>query len=223
MKKFLVLLLLVCLIGCNKEPSSLDLRVDEAINRALEEKNHIAKYKDKYLSYYVDPSIGRIEASSTSHVFDLDGNKFVMNLDVSNVINESLFELKENNIDIESFITRSGVYTNYEGVEEPYTIDVYRNEGVYLLLFNTNYLNFYSYTNEINCPLLVEEMMSIAKSVVINKKTVINDFNIKEIITYQPSYLDLFEEKIPENGSVEELIKEDDLLNEIENNQGGDN
>lgn len=223
MKKFLIILFLICLVGCNKNIDSLDLRMDEAITKALESNIHIPKYKDNYISYYVEPSIGRAGSSSTSHTFNFEGNEFVMNINVANIINESLFEKSSSDELVEPFITKSGTYVDNVGNEEAYSINVYKSDDIYLLTLDTDNISFYSYTNEINCALIAKEMLSIVRTITIDKQTVINDFNIKEVITYQPSYLDLFEEKIPESGSIEELIKEDDLLNEIENGEGGDN
>ena len=223
MKRLFIFLLLIFLIGCSNEAGSLDLRMDKAIENALKTKLHPNKYKDKYISYYVEPSIGRIESSSTSHVFDYNGEKFVMNVDVANIINESLFEVNDNNTNNNIFLKKEGIFYNLDNRVETFVFDVYKANDTYLLILNTNYLNFYSYTDSIDCANIAEEMLKIARTIVIDKQSVINDFNIKEVITYRPSYLDLFEEKVPENGSVEELIKDEDILNEIEKGNDVDN
>lgn len=205
----------VIMIGCTSNVGDFESRVNEAINSSLSAQIHNNKFKDKYISYYIDPSIGRVESNDVSHIFDYDGTKFVMNVNIENIINEQLYKVNEEDNTNDLFF-KSGILKDRVEVEHPFTIRINDYNGTYLVSLKSDLLHFYSYSNEVDSPRILREMIEIARSVIVNKQAVVNAFNIKEVITYQPSYLDLFDNKVPENGSIEELLKEDDLLEEIE-------
>lgn len=215
MKKFLLLLIACILVGCSNGSSDFNSELDKQINEALNCKLHTHKYKDGFISYYIEPSIGRIETTDTSHVFNYDGTNFIMNINVANIINEKLYDnIALNNSNSE--IIRKGIFKDINGNEHNYQFSIDSNNKYYLIIFSSDELQFYSYADEKSAPKISGEMIRIARTVTVDRHAVINAFNIKELITYQPSYMELFEEKIPENGSIEELIKDDDILSELE-------
>lgn len=215
MKKFLLLFLSCILLGCSNGTTDFNNELDKYIDKALNSNLHIHKYKDGFISYYVDPSIGRVETTDTSHVFNYDGTNFIMNINVTNIINEKLYENKSSEYTASGY-NKKGTFTDINENIHDYVIGIDYNDQYYMITLSSDELQFYSYADEISAPKIAGEMIKIARSVTIDRNAVINAFNIKELITYQPSYMDLFEEKIPENGSIEELIKDDDILNEIE-------
>ena len=215
MKKFLLLLIACILVGCSNGSSDFNSEFDKQINEALNYKLHTHKYKDGFISYYIEPSIGRIETTDTSHVFNYDGTNFIMNINVASIVNEKLYDNKTTS-NANSEYLKKGIYKDINGNEHNYEINIDANNKYYLIVFSSDELQFYCYADEKSAPKISGEMLKIARTVTVDRQAVINAFNIKELITYQPSYKELFEEKIPENGSIEELIKDDDILNELE-------
>ncbi len=222
MKKFLVILLVLFLVGCSSNEKSIQISLNETLStfdNAIKKSN---KYHNDYISYYIDPSIGRVESNEISHIFNYDGTNFIMNINVANIINNQWYGKDITNTKLNNSIAKyEGTYFDKDLDVHSYEINVYPIENKYLLRFDTYYIHFYSYCDELIIDELSLEMLNIAKSVILNKNKIISNFSIKETITYQPSYLDLFDNKVPESGSIEELLKDDDVLQGLENNDEG--
>ena len=68
---------------------------------------------------------------------------------------------------------------------------------------------FYGICDEVSAPRLAQEMLVIAKSIEIHRDEIISAYSAKDSITYDTTIVNYFEGDVPENGSVQELFKDD--------------
>lgn len=87
--------LMICILfltGCASiTSSSLQERLDVQVEKA--EKAELSKpdHKKKYYSYYLPSDMGRYESSETGNVLSYNEVKILMSLNVSGIINKSLY------------------------------------------------------------------------------------------------------------------------------------
>ena len=211
MKKIFCLILVLFLSSCSEYRGSVQSRLDQQIsaceNSAISNPNN----RKTYYSYYLDPSIGRVYSTGTGNVFSLDGVSFVMNLDVAKIINEKYYPLK---LDIHEYALggdvlaqREGTVRDISGSEIPYRAAILLAKDMEVLVsVECGYMKFDSLCNTNIAPVIAAKMIEIGRSVSVSTTEVLNAYTTLSGIDYAGTPVELFENKAPENGSIEELL-----------------
>ena len=211
MKRFVCLLLCLCLCGCTKISGSLQNRLNTALAEAERAPVNAPNNRKTFYSYYLDPSLGRIYSTETGNVFSRGGRSFVMNLDIASIINDKYYPSKDNPhafaLTGTKIAERTGVYTDAEGNETGYrvTIREYVEDEV-IISAECGFMRFDSLCTYVEAPGMAAAMLEISRSVTVATSEVLSAYTIREGIDYAGTPVELFEDKAPENGSIEELL-----------------
>lgn len=211
MKRMVCLILCLLLTGCTKVSGSLQSRLEQQISAASEHAVNSPNSRKTYYSYYLDPSIGRISSTETGNVFSLNGVQFVMNLDVASIINEKYYPdspvLHSYALDADVIAETSGKVKDRSGEELAYNARVCQyQDDLYVLNVDCGYIRFESLCGINEAPLIAARMIEIARSVTVSAGEVLAAYTTLEGIDYAGTPVELFEDKAPENGSIEELL-----------------
>ncbi len=215
MKKILLLICMTLMLtGCSAGASLKALEADLQALATAEIKMSADNNKSLY-RYYSSPDVGRRVSTQTANVFTYRNDEFIMNLDIATIINEEFYDSVDTfrfNVD-ESMLSISGPYTNTANEEFEFSFQVYDfNESKYLIYMETQYVNFYSYCEYTNIAPMALEMMKIAKTVEVEKETIITLYSSKPTTEYVREQVDLFEETIADNGRIEELLEGNNVI-----------
>jgi hypothetical protein len=160
----------------------------------------------------VEPSVGRIASNEVSNLFMYDNVRFVMNLNVSGIINRKYYEdvvpEMSGNIPEDAVIASSvGEYRDFEDQVHEYSLRICKLNDQNFVFLRTGYMDFYSVTDQVNViPDICGKMLQIAKSVKVNQDVILSAYSKKESIAYEGKTVKLFEDISPENGMIEELF-----------------
>lgn len=223
MKKSLPALMLtaVLLSGCASS-ASLAERMQNNIDAVLAQNVSQAGHNKTYYSYYIEPSVGRFSGNETGNVFSYEGTKFLMNLNVPSIVNEQTYPDSDSD-GIETIsspmLTKDGTYSDSEGVIHEYHLRIYQQNQVYLTLLNTDTVNFYSLSDAWKTVDLAAEMLKIARTVEVKTDAVLAAYTNSQKLDYKTEKIQLYNEIVPESGSITELIND---TNTIGNTTGND-
>lgn len=189
--------------------------LDQKITQVEKEPVTSADHHKKFYSYYISPEIGRMEGDSTGNIFNYEGTSFLMNLNVSSVMNRKYYNGIENNTDILNDSSRkayvSGNYQDTNGDVHDFSLAVYdlgnRN---YLTAMRTDTVDFCAVSDALKAVDLGGEMLKIARTVLVNSDAVTTAYSRKETVTFTGEKIRLFDSIAPENGRVEELFEDSD-------------
>ena len=210
MKQKLALIPVLLLFGCSRIGDDLQTRLNEKVTEASSSEINYTNYSKDYYSYYLQPYVGRLNADATSNTFVLDNDRFVMNLNVSSVINEKERETyllgtdTVSEADVSAYL--SGTYPDAEGNEYPYEIKICRLSGRNAVIMHSPYFDLCGFCSENEAPEMAGEMMRIVRSTKINREAILAYYTYDEAISYTGKAVKLFEDISPENGSIEELF-----------------
>ncbi len=210
MKKILIVFMIIFMAGCSFENQSLQQTLIQKFDE-IEMVDAISPDNRKpFYSYYKEPSIGRRAAGKTYNVFVKDGTEFIMNLNVSKILNSAQHNrLQSTAMDIKSenyLFILEGRYKDYLNEDRQYVCSVYQSGEKYYIIFNTDYMTFYGSGTEGEIRNIAPEMLKLAKTVAIDQEEVISAYVSKEIIEYEREQLQLYDVMIPENGRIEEMM-----------------
>ena len=210
MRKITLLLFCLCLCGCSAQ-GGLDSRLQAACMQAstLTINVHADNVKDLY-SYYAEPGVGRRSSTASSNVFVLDNQEFIMNLNVAVIVNVKLYDQSESVIlpQSEAWISVSeGEFTDIQGRTQKYIAGLLPSaNGQLLVMVKTPYFTFTGLSNETGAPALAKEMIKIARTAEVDEDAVLKTYSSRTKINYVKENLNLFEDEIPENGRLEEMM-----------------
>ena len=215
MKKILKALVFVLLVsglsGCTRITQDLQTRLNEKIAFAESVPASSPTFRKPYYAYYAEPSIGRLSSDELSNVFLYDNTRFVMSLNVSNIINEKYYQgieadLTKNVLEEAAVASMEGTYKDYENHELAYTVKVCRLDEEYFIIFHTKSVDFYSMSDIYTIPDVCAKMLVIAKSIHVNQDTILANYSTQEAISYEGKTVKLFEDISPESGKIEDLF-----------------
>ncbi len=210
MKKLAIMILIFLIAGCSANPADLKQILKESLEKQASKPTAcIADNHKTLFSYYAEPSIGRRNSTQTSNVFIMDDVEFVMNLDISTVMNSKYYPEVNNLRDETSdeLVYLKGKYTDCHGDEYDYVLSVYLlQNGEYYVDFQTHYVNFYSTMKYVRIDDVISQMMKISQSVEVDETAVITAYSSKPADEHEREKVDLFQEQIAENGRLDELI-----------------
>lgn len=189
-------LIMLLLAGCQRS-QSLEARLMESEQKVIP----ISNYHKKGYHYYLAPSIGRFESKRYSNVFSLDGTKFMVDL------NLKAYVFKNH----EWMIQKPGierVYLNRSGKEETYRVDQQElKSGHVLVRFESPKIIGFSLCSSSEVVSIVSAMVEIARSVEFNDLLLGLEFKEDAAKQFKSSSLQLFENRIPEEGRIQELFQ----------------
>lgn len=197
--------------GCAKISAGIQPRLDAACAEAVSHPLSSANNRKKYYSYYLEPSIGRITSTETGNEFLIGSERFVMNLDVAAIINEKYYpeETVSHDLALSGTVIASASSSLIcaDGSEMPYSVVIEKTgEDDCLIHVTAGYMSFEGFASQASAPAVAGEMLKISRSVIVDKQEVLAAFTTMEGIDYVGTPVELFEDKAPENGSIEELL-----------------
>lgn len=226
MKRIVLCILLVIFTsGCIKVEGSLTEITQNKIEAVLQQDVSYANYNKTLYSYYIEPSVGRLEGNETGNIFTYQGNQFLMNLNISSIVNESEYPTSttkgmETIGSTDCYLT--GTYTDIENKQRNYELQMKQVGNSYLTLLNTDIVNFYAISDQVMATDLAAMMIKIARTVTVNSDEVIAIYSNNEVLNYETKKVQLFNPITPENGSVNDLINDNQSLgNQGESDDNG--
>ena len=219
MRKILLLLFVILLLtGCSSNAKSVDVIINESIQRNL--NIPAVKYrnnsKDLY-EYYLPLYVGKVQSTQTSNIFKHSGYEIVMNLDVSAVISNLFYvndqeKYKKNE---NAIYHNNGTYLDVEQNKINYALHLFvDDEEKYYVQLNTNYFDFYSNVDLQHIDDTIDTMFTIAKSARVKANEIVSVYSSKPKPKLEVKKDELFDVYISENGHLDELITDDDFNGE---------
>ncbi len=229
MKRFIfgiTMLSAVLLMGCVQAEGTYQEQLITRIEQAISGATAGPTYSHGIYSYYKEPSIGRVSSEQTSNIFVKDGVRFVMNLNVSAIVNEKYYENSASistpqNMEVLAECT--GTFADFMGQEHPFDIQLSRLEDQVFTSMKTDLLEFFSISNELEALQTAETMMRMARTVRVDNEAVIAAYSGRQEIDYVRKRLELFQNVVPENGRIEELFEGNGNYAGVADDYNGDN
>ena len=193
------------------ESVNLQSELDTRIAEAVAAESQTPSYNHGLYSYYVEPSVGRISSDASSNTFNYNGAKFVMNLNIPEIINSIYYTNKtvETNgvSDLTPAAKTEGTYLDYLGDEHEFTASIYEQDGQCLTVLNTEYAEFFAVSTPLEAVQLASVMMETARSLKVDTSGVAEAYSNKQTISYKRKRLELFQNIAPESGAIEDLFE----------------
>ena len=228
MRRFLPALLASLLIcaGCVNAEGTYQEQLNRRIETAITGATAGPTFSHGIYSYYKEPSIGRITSEKTSSIFTENGVKFVMNLNVSAIVNAKYYDSistlsMPQGMDV--LAESQGTFADYNGEVHPFDITLYKLDNGVFTYIKTDQLEFFSISNELQALQTAETMMRMARTVRVDSDAVISTYSSRQEIDYVRKRLELFQNVVPENGAIEELFEGNGNYAGVMDNYYGDN
>lgn len=210
MKKILVCLLAMLLCACANS-NDIKTELDKVFVDDINTNNVRANNYTTYIEYYVPSDINEESAEALSYVFNVDGEKFIMNINISSILNT---EYKQGNALIDDgffnkdnlIYTHEGTFNNLNGNSISYFSNVYSKDNECIIYIVTSEVNMYGLCPIEKVDMLSKKMLQIAVCNNVHRNRIIEDFSKKDVIDYQKNAVNLFEKTYPESGRVEDLM-----------------
>lgn len=213
MEKIFVLLICLMLCACSNI-GDVNSQLESVFNKDLTFNHRINNYTN-YIEYFVPSDVNEQEVGPLSFSFDGDGFGFIMNINVTSIINKEYY----NNLSLndEGFFdenkliyNRTGSFNNIDNKIVDYFIKTYQYDDECLVYFVTNELNFYGHAKEDKVGLLVNKIIQMTGTCVVNNDKVLEDFSSINVIDYEKKAVNLFESIYPVEGRIEDLMVDSD-------------
>ena len=199
------------LTGCTTKTIDLQSELNRAMESSCAEKIFSNTMNKQLYSYYLPENIGRFQSTQSTNVFSDRGRKFIMNLNVPNIIQDAYY--KDNETHTSSSLNGAvaqvnGKYNDSQKNAHGYTLSVYDQQGYYVTVFESDVVEFYSVSDAYSAVALSKDMMKIARSLKVNTSEVKKVYSNKKIVDYKSEKMELFEQVVPESGRIEELFED---------------
>lgn len=199
--------------GCTKTSTSLAQSIKDQIATVLAQPMPSVNRIKKYYAYYSEPSLGRYSSTDTGNVFYYQGTKFLMNLNVANIISDKVYTNYTNESVTNhenATINYSGTYLDTNEIKRTYRLDIYKDQTKYLVDLETDTAIFYGYCDRAQVSEVVAEMMKIARSMNVDQNRIINEYVQTTKFSEKIEVLHEFNEVVPESGAISELLMDTD-------------
>ena len=225
LKKVLLVLLLVLLCGCQSNLDALDIQ--QSLIEAFDEANSLptaqADNKKVFYSFYLEPEVGRLKSNETSSILKYKETKFAMNLNIAKIVNAQNYgDIIPSTIKLNDELlvaTVNGEYSDFDNSIYPYQSYIYQlSDDEYYLTIDTQYVFFSALGNAKQIIDVVKPIMKIARSIEINSDAIMLEYSAKERITFEGEELSLYDEIIPTEGRVSDMINKNNQNTEIDTN-----
>lgn len=205
------------LSACQVSSLSLPERYEVAVADALvmPTAKHRSMHRDLF-SYYLPLHMGRQDATPTSVQLTSHSQTIVLSLDIINMLNQTYYRDVANPIrtalrrDNASFMFE-GYMDRFDEVRVPFMIiaSELSDSLVFLQLQTDTFILSSIHPQAISAELLID-MMSIARTVLVQRDLVVTVYSNRDIITYQRENLNIFSQIAPESGTVIDMISDPD-------------
>ncbi|MCF0111184.1 MAG: hypothetical protein HUJ58_04725 [Erysipelotrichaceae bacterium] len=215
-KKLTVAAVLACMLfGCQVDKNNIETliphTIEEAITREVPERVNMNK---GLISYYLQPSVGRVESNPSASVFLMDGNYVILNIDVTSIVTRKYYNPNSEELrDYQAFETvvyeEEGHFTTATDIVRAYRYRLYEleDEQYGMMLQTSNMLCIA--TAPIGDTISVTSgMFDLLRTVRCDEEAVVAEYSQKELIQYQKETLDIFEKIYPESGTLQEMFDE---------------
>ncbi len=209
----ILLILLIC-SGCTKaDIRDLSGYMENSVQEALELP--VSQYqtnKKTYYSYYLPLSVGRRQTTESSDVLVVNGREVQMSLNASAVVSEKYYTSMAtylNTVENEQAVF-SKVYqtANYLNRDMTFSVNLFEIDHQYFLMVRTMYFYYLCECEIYEVPDLLRSILSVARTTSINSSEIIAAYSNKEVITYSQEAQSIFAQNVPENGTLEQMLKD---------------
>ena len=198
------------LTGCmslnqKEELDSIENYLNKTEFKSYPTNNHLELF-----DYYLPSDLREIEVGDTYILFDYDGNKLYLNLNISGIISSSYYtayKLADDGFfnDKNLLLSYTGIYKGEEG-NKSYYYKIYKYDNYYFIHYLDSHINIYG-----SCPLsylqaMTKRIMVLVNSIELSEEEIVSLYSNKDVIGYEKKPIDLFEYIIPSNGILEELL-----------------
>lgn len=229
-KVFAAILCFLVLCGCESQEAELKQRIyDELSVLSTELESPGSNRMKSYYSYYLPQGIKQRDANSLSEVFVKDGYRLIMNFDPSAVVIKNYYndtEEAENDTQTAASMDQEQIaeliqvhmeeqdnktlytsnYMNFDGELFPYTLQLIKSEGAYLVYLDGSLVKLYTYLPAGAVPSALRSMYLLMTSVSYDKEKVLEDFSLKSLTAAKKQNLDYLQSHLPSSGSLDELL-----------------
>lgn len=222
-------MILVVLAGCSDiSVSSLNAQLRQAVQKAAEVQLSATNNIQKNLyTFYLPPHIGRVQSTETASILRVSNINLLMNLDVIDVIADTYYEsenvFKKLVAQTQSQVSFEGTLTSVQQKPISYKVTVIDlgNREV-LLTLEGGYFILTAIAPVADTATILEDMVLLVRSAIVDKKQVLVDYSTRESIDYQQETINLFEQIAPESGSVLDMIHGDNPIDIPDEEQPSD-
>ena len=216
MKKIIIsIMALLLLSGCSSAAkSSTSRNLTRVISQAMDLQLPGPDYnnaKKEYYTYFYTKGIGRSERDATSNIFEIYGNKAILNLDVAGIINstyytdETAYGIPLRDIDILDNVKQiqTGQCTNSSGEKFFYRIMINDlDSDLQYILVQTRDFVFVATCYNTQADEVLFEMIKIIRSCTADREKVIADYSNVREDQKRSTIITLFKEVLPESGKI---------------------
>ena len=214
-----LVVILVVLAGCSDiSVTSLNAQLRQAVQKAAEVQLSATNNIQKNLyTFYLPPHIGRVQSTETASILRVSNINILMNLDVIDVIADTYYEsenvFKKLVAQTQSQVSFEGTLTSVQQKPITYKVTVIDlgNREV-LLTLEGGYFILTAIAPVSDTATILEDMVLLVRSAIVDKKQVLVDYSTRESIDYQQETINLFEQIAPESGSVLDMIYGDNPI-----------
>lgn len=210
MKKILVCLLTILLCACTNS-RDINLKLGKVFVDDINVGNIRTNNYTFYMEYYMPSDVNEESSEALSYVFNADGEKFIMNINVASILNSeynvgnSLTDDGFFNKDKQIY-ERAGTFINVNGSTIDYFAKVYEDDGECIVYIVTNEVNLYGLCPIEKVDMFSSKMFQMAICNNVHKSRIVEDFSKKDVIDYQKIAVNLFEKTYPESGRVDDMM-----------------
>lgn len=209
MKKFGIigLILILLLTGCSAT-SNQEIDFSDYLTKFFNQVPVTSTSNTKnYYSYYLPYNVGRLESTSTSNTFLIQNKQVILNLNIAQIIQDNYYSDLETAADGNAENVITGLYTDSLGNSLSYTFTYFAvSNGQYLIKLDNGDVTFLTVVNYYNAAYILNQIVVMLRSVRVNESLVLSDFSIKNSMVYNNIYQDFFEQVIPTDSTILEMM-----------------
>lgn len=208
MRKILVILSLFLIVGCSRANDDL-LEVFNASKSKVDSLEiPVSNNHNKGLfSYYLPKSIGVLQSNNISSILSSDNEQIFMSVNVSSVMSD---KAKTSDLNSEDFeLIQKFELVGRDATYEGSIIIEHLENKQYLVYVFVNDVFFLSSTKKAMIPKILDEVFLIARSLEVDKKSIVKEFSNKETFSFEKEVIELFSDSIPEEGMIKDIIIEE--------------
>lgn len=199
------ILVLLVLVGCS------NISVEDAFESALSQPNPpITNHKKNLYNYYVPKHVGVKNSDVNSTVMIVDSYEILLNLKVDKIVSEKFNYEATQPVETlqEPTFTKEANYIGLDNISNKMTMRIYELKNKSFAIFlNNSEVEMVSVVPKTHLNITIETMITILKSVKIEKEAIISAYSNKEISSYDGTYSEFFEQTPPETGTIKDMYE----------------
>lgn len=219
MKKLMLVLLICLLTACSVE----DQQIKEGLSQEFKTMSQVEPITYTTMSkplfaYYLPKDVGRIDSNPLSSLLIKDGVQFIMNFNPNRIVIHDFYrksmEMEYQNPEVtenEHYYEVKGTFKGNDGKFHEYSASIIElDRDDYFLQLDMGYVNFTSVMKKVQLRPLIHSMMVIGKSIQYDSDEVVSTYSLKYSSDSITKDLEKFEGILPDEGSLSDLIDEEE-------------